>query len=39
MPAVFALMGLSFIAAAIATLPIDAEPRSTVAVDDPMSHR
>ena len=32
-PAVFALMGLSFIAAAIATLPINADPRSTVAAD------
>lgn len=32
-PVVFALMGISFIAAAIATLPIDAERRSTVTVD------
>jgi MFS family permease len=32
-PAVFALMGISFIAAALATLPINAERRSTVTAD------
>ena len=32
-PAVFALMGLSFIAAALATLPINADRRSTVVGD------
>jgi MFS family permease len=32
-PAVFALMGLSFIAATIATVPINAERRSTVPAD------
>jgi MFS family permease len=35
-PAVFALMGISFIAAALATLPIRAEPRSTV-VDEALT--
>jgi AAHS family 3-hydroxyphenylpropionic acid transporter len=35
-PVVFALMGISFIAAALATLPIDAERRSTVTADTPV---
>lgn len=34
-PAVFALMGISFIAAALATLPIDAERRSTATGNAP----
>ena len=30
LPVVFVLMGVSFVLAALATLPINAEPRSTV---------